>query len=275
MNLGLLQATLFVSAGVDSEEFPKARNTMHSLLDHPLISSRYFFPRPDAPIHPFSVDVEGATLACARYEMHPGAPWLVHFHGNGEVVADWEHEYLPHFRAAGLNVFFAEYRGYGASTGTPGMITMLGDVPPVLAAVGTKPENMVVYGRSVGSIFAVESAYRTPNLGGLVIESGIASPIERILMRVRPEEIGAELAEMMHEAEKHLDHQKKLGAFPGRTLVLHAKHDSMVQRSHAERNAAWAKKSALVLYEHGDHNDVTGVNLDDIVSRVVRFVRGG
>ena len=200
--------------------------------------------------------------------------WLVHFHGNGEVVVDWEYEYLPHFRAAGLNVFFAEYRGYGGSSGTPGMITMLGDVPRVLAAVGTAPENMVVYGRSVGSIFAVEAGYCTPTLGGLVLESGIASPIERILMRVRPEEIGANLADMMHEAEKHLDHQKKLGAYPGRTLVLHAKHDSMVNRSHAERNAAWAKRSELVLYEHGDHNDITGLNRDDIVARVVRFAQG-
>lgn len=246
---------------------------MGSLVDHPLVSSRYFFPRLDPPIEPFSVEVDGAELACARYEVNPAAPWLVHFHGNGEVVADWENEILPHFRAAGLNVFFAEYRGYGASTGSPAMVTMLGDVPRILSAANAPPEKMVVYGRSVGSIFAIEAAYRTPTLGGLVIESGIASPLERILFRVRPEELGVTMAELEHEARMHLDHQMKLGRYPGRTLILHATNDNMVDKSHAERNAKWAKNAELVLYERGDHNDIIALNLEDIVARVARFTR--
>ena len=243
---------------------------MH-IFDHPLISDRYFFPRKDTPTNLVPVEVDGAVLGCARYETNPDAPWLVHFHGNGEVVADYEFDLLPHFQAAGLNVFFAEYRGFGASTGTPAMVTMLGDVPRILSAVGVPFEKIVVYGRSVGSIYAIEAACRAPNLGGLVIESGIASPLERILFRVRPEELGVTAKDLEQEASEHLDHQRKLGQFPGRTLVLHAANDTMVARSHAERNASWAKNAELVLYERGDHNTILAMNLEDIVTRVAKF----
>jgi alpha-beta hydrolase superfamily lysophospholipase len=56
-------------------------------------------------------------------------------------------------------------------------------------------------------------------------------------------------------------------------LVLHAANDTMVDRSHAERNASWAKDAELVLYERGDHNSILAVNLEDIVTRVARFAR--
>ncbi len=245
---------------------------MH-LFDHPLISTRYFFPRQDAPQNPFPVEVDGAVLGCARYVTNPDAPWLVHFHGNAEVVADYETDVLARFQAAGLNVFLAEYRGYGGSTGTPAMITMLRDVPRTLAAVGVPFEKMVVYGRSVGSLYAIEAAYQTPTLRGLVIESGIASPLERILLRVRPEELGVTAQDLETEAGELLDHQRKLAQFPGRTLVLHTTNDTIVDRTHAARNASWAKNAEVVLYERGDHNNILALNLDDIVSRVARFVK--
>lgn len=148
------------------------------------------------------------------------------------------------------------------------MVRMLDDVPKVLAFMGVPHENIVVYGRSVGSLYAIEAAYRAPNLRGLVIESGIASPLERILFRVRPEELGVTSEALAQAANERLDHQNKLARYPGRTLVLHAAHDSMVDQTHAKRNAQWAKQSELVLYEHGDHNNVLNLNVTDIVKRV-------
>jgi len=57
-----------------------------NLLDHPLISERYFFPRADSLDEPFRVETNGIELLCHRTA---GNPMLVHFHGNGEVVSDW------------------------------------------------------------------------------------------------------------------------------------------------------------------------------------------
>ena len=44
---------------------------MNDLLNHPLISQRYFFPRRGFLPEPFWVEVEGAQLACYYYEVDP------------------------------------------------------------------------------------------------------------------------------------------------------------------------------------------------------------
>ncbi len=92
------------------------------ILDHPIVSSRYFFPRREFLPDPYWVEAaDGSRLACHYQAVHPDAKTVVYFHGNGEVVAD----YLPSFpewiTRAGCNVLLAEYRGYGMSSGTPAL----------------------------------------------------------------------------------------------------------------------------------------------------------
>lgn len=243
-----------------------------SILDHHLISERYFFPR-YAPISdPVLVDVGDSVLACHAQHPHAGAPTLLHFHGNGEVVAD----YLPDFADAlvtqGLNVFFAEYRGYGGSTGKPALASMLDDVEAIFQAVGAPEEQVVVYGRSVGSLYAIELASRHAGLRGLVIESGIADPLERVSLRVTAEELGVTDQMLEAAARERLDHQKKLAAFPGPMLVLHARHDHLVSVSHAERLSSWAQgPSELRIFENGDHNSILAFNGAEILEGVRTF----
>ncbi|MFU8806292.1 MAG: alpha/beta hydrolase, partial [Bradymonadaceae bacterium] len=61
------------------------------ILDHPLITERYFFPFDTSPSNPHWVDTGEHRLACYGEMRHPGAMTVIHFHGNGEVVSD----YLP------------------------------------------------------------------------------------------------------------------------------------------------------------------------------------
>ena len=89
----------------------------------------------------------------------------------------------------GWDLLLAEYRGYGGSTGEPLLGRMLDDVEAVLRAAGP-PERLVVFGRSVGSLFALEAVARCPGVAGLVLESAIADPLERLLLRVTPRELG-------------------------------------------------------------------------------------
>jgi acyl-CoA dehydrogenase len=81
---------------------------------------------------------------------------VVHFHGNGEVVADWQGGFEDFIGQLGWDLLLAEYRGYGASTGEPQLGRMLDDVKPILCAAGP-PGKLVAFGRSVGSIFALEA----------------------------------------------------------------------------------------------------------------------
>lgn len=229
-----------------------------SLLDHPVISSRYFFPRASTPSAKNRVDVEvdGATLACAQWDF--GAErTLVHFHGNGEVVADWEGVFPTMAERMGVNLFLAEYRGYGGSSGTPMLGAMLDDVEAIAEAAG---DNLVVFGRSVGSIYAIELADRC-EVHGLVLESGIADVLQRILLRAEPHEFGVDRATIEAEFDERVNHSKKLARYDGPLLILHAVHDHLVGVQHAHDNASDAAGDVTKhLFETGDHNSIFARN---------------
>ncbi|MDJ0838294.1 MAG: alpha/beta hydrolase [Acidobacteriota bacterium] len=244
-----------------------------TVLDHPAINQRYFFPRPSPLPGAFQVDCGDAVLSCYFHRPFPKAKTLVHFHGNGEIVAD----YIPGFVEAvaertGLNCFLAEYRGYGASTGIPLMVTMLGDVKPIIEAIGLPPEELILFGRSVGSLYAVHGASLFGNIAGLVIESGIADSMERILMRVSPADLDCTMEELEAEVDAHLNHRRKLEGYTGPALVMHTRVDGIVDVSHGERLYQWAAgPKDLIIFEEGNHNSILGVNADAYFQALKRF----
>ena len=72
-------------------------------------------------------------------------------------------------------------------------------------------------------------------------------------MRLEPREIGASPAAFA----ARLDHRRKIGAWRGPVLVLHAAGDDLVDAGNAERLASWAGGPAtLRLFERGDHNSI-------------------
>jgi pimeloyl-ACP methyl ester carboxylesterase len=133
-----------------------------TILDHPLVASRYFFPRAVSFPDPYWVTAaDGSRLACAYHVVNPAAKTVVYLHGNGEVVAD----YLPEFPAwlsrAGYNLLLAEYRGYGMSTGQPALVGMLEDVSAIVRSLDIPDRQIVLFGRSLGSLSTASSGIRT------------------------------------------------------------------------------------------------------------------
>lgn len=250
---------------------------MHeSILDHEIVSSRYFFPRAEGFENPFWVECNDARLACYYQKNHADAKTIVFFHGNGEIVADYIDFFVPIFDQLGFNCFLAEYRGYGLSTGNPGLVKMLSDVKPVIQAIEQPPENLVLFGRSVGSIYAIHGASLFPGIAGLIIESGIAEVFERLLLRVLPEEIGITLARMEQEVATYFNVQEKLPLYKGPLLVLHARRDSLVHFSHGQRLYEWSPqpegKKILRIFDNGDHNDIFAVNAQEYIQQLASFL---
>jgi alpha-beta hydrolase superfamily lysophospholipase len=247
-----------------------------AILNHRLISERYFFPRRAPVTTPLFVEAEGARLACYLAAPHPDAQTLVHFHGNGEVVADYIPDYVEALTSAGVNVFLAEYRGYGRSTGEPALGAMLADVEPIFRALGCAPERVIAYGRSVGSIYAIELAARYPQLGGLVLESGISDVLERILLRVQPSDLGVSLATLTAAVSAHLDHAAKLSRYKGPLLVMHAADDDLVDATHAQRNWAAAgcapEQKTLCMFKRGGHNGLMSENWPAYIQALRQFI---
>lgn len=122
-----------------------------SVLDHPLVGERYFFPRPCRIPSPFWVEAGDATLACWYQRTDPRALTVVHFHGNGEVVADYLDGFSDRIAALGCNLLLAGYRGYGMSTGEPRLGRMLEDVGRIVETAGVPPERLVTGARSAAT----------------------------------------------------------------------------------------------------------------------------
>lgn len=200
------------------------------------------------------------------------APVLLHFHGNASR-ADHMLPLAREVAGLGVGVVLAEYRGYGASSGRPSLARMLDDAVAVADATGAPPSSLFVYGRSVGSIYALHVASQRP-VGGLVIESGISDVLVRLLLRVEPSELGVTIDAMRDAAREIVDHRAKMTAYAGPVLVMHTRGDHIVPPSNAVDLAGWAgDRAELVLFERGDHNSIHAFNGAEILSRVTAFVR--
>ncbi len=232
-----------------------------SLLDHPIISQRYFFPRAEAIPQPLWVDCGDVRLACSYHEIDAKAHTLVHFHGNGEVVADYLDGFPELIGRMGFNCFLAEFRGYGGSTGTPQLGRMLEDVQNTIEAIGQPQDKLILFGRSVGSLFAIKAVELFPDVAGLILESAIADPLERLLLRVHPEELGTTPSGFAATVTQAMNIQQRMEHFTKPTLILHTRHDGLIDASHAERLANWCGGPVrLEIFPQGNHNDIMFVN---------------
>ncbi len=240
------------------------------VLAHPLLSSRFFPPRPAFLSDPHFVDVPGARLACWRAG---GEPLVLFFHGNGETADDARREIGADHVGLGAGVWIAEHRGVGGSTGRQTFPALLADAHAILAATGVPPERVIVFGRSIGSLAAIELASRH-RLAGLVLESGIADVGERIRAHARPDELGATDAELDAAIKTRFDHEAKLARHTAPILVLASGRDERIDRTHALRLAVWAGSDdkELVVFPRGRHHEVLSENRDKYLRALRAFL---
>ncbi len=247
----------------------------NSILDSKAISGCYLFPQPRQVKSPLLVAVEDAELACYRRVVDPAARTLLHFHGNGESVADYVPDFADALAELGLNSLFVEYREYGASTGSAQLVAMLGDGESVLRALDLPAERVIALGRSIGSLYAIELAARQPSLSGLILDSGIADPAERFLAYADLEAAGCSREEVEAEVRRHFNHRRKLGSYPGAVLIMHTENDGLIDISHAERNLRWAgaPQKRLIRFPLGNHNTIMAWNQEAYFQAIADFAQ--
>lgn len=246
-----------------------------SILDSTAISGCYLFPQPRRVRDPFLVKVPGAELACYRKVVDPNGLTAVHFHGNGEAVADYVPDMVDELTNLGLNSLIVEYREYGGSSGKAQLVAMLGDGEAALAAAEIPPEKAIVFGRSIGSLYAIELVQRQPNIAGVIIESGIADPAERFLAYANLAAAGLDEEQVFAEVKRHFNHKRKLSGYSGPLLVIHAENDGMIDISHGERIYKWTggSKKRLLRFRHGNHNTIMALNHEEYFKGVAFLAR--
>ena len=233
---------------------------MDGLFDTREFNERLFFPRNDASRLPpdaidLAIEVDGARLHLRWHRPVRDAVTLLLFHGNGEVVADYDHA-AQRFAACGANLAVVDYRGYGRSTGTPTLRDAIGDAPVVVEAlVAAGAGSLVVMGRSLGSAAAAE-LYARPHasIARFVWESGFVDLAALVRRRglVLP-------SPLPPEALATFDSLTKLRHGSRPLLVLHGAEDTLIVPSEARLafDAAGTTEKELVFIAQRGHNDLS------------------
>lgn len=255
------------------------REAHYSALDRPEILSFIFYPRKDFTTAPpnardYFIAVDKDIFISCRFYIHgQGSPSILYFHGNGEVVSD--HDYIaPMYNELGINLFVADYRGYGASGGTPALSATISDASIIFKAFaemlqGEEYNNRIfVMGRSLGSISAIEIAYHYQGqIRGLIIESGFASFANLLFhLGLGADSLGIEDAEFPNLA--------KVRTVTVPTLIIHGENDHLISVTEAEalfQNSAARNKRLLVIPRAG-HNDILWVGKESYFQAIKEFV---
>jgi fermentation-respiration switch protein FrsA (DUF1100 family) len=250
----------------------------YSVLDRPEILMFLFHPRPGwgasgagSGGEDILIPVEGDVQIGARFHRcDNAAATILFFHGNGEIVADYD-EMGTVYNRIGVNFLPVDYRGYGRSTGRPTIAAMMRDSHIIFDFANNWLRDkgcqgpLILMGRSLGSASALELAshYRD-RVDGLIVESGFAfsGPLLQLL--------GIDLRAIDFEEESGLGNIEKIQGFDKPTLIIHAELDHIIPFSDGQAlyNASPARDKTLLKITAANHNDIFMRGLPDYMAAI-------
>ena len=197
----------------------------------------------------------GGTLLEGWWAENPersGSPVVLYFGGNAEDVL-YAAESARELHARRLLVIC--YRGYGGSQGKPSQAALYQDGLAVydwaVRQPGVAPEDLVVFGRSLGSSVATYLAAHRPVRAAILVTpfdsmtevAGRHYPIFPIRLLIRNPFPSTEHARRAHVP----------------VLVIAGGRDDIIPAEHAERLLqAWAGPKEMHLLAGAGHNDIEG-----------------
>ncbi len=179
-----------------------------------------------------------------------GQPTLLYIHGNAGTLAD-RAERISNYQSHGRGVLIMSYRGYSGSTGRPSERANVSDAVlayDTLRGWGVEPEDIIVYGESIGSGIAVQVAKQRP-ISGLVLDAPYTSIVD--VAELHYPYLPGRL--MMRDRYETLRHLKKVEA---PLLVIHGEIDQIIPVEMGRKVAASAPGPAeIVTFPEAGHTD--------------------
>jgi uncharacterized protein len=123
---------------------------------------------------------DGETIIAWYGTAKPGQPTILYFHGNGGAL-EIRRERIAKYLNRGRGMFIMAYRGYSGSTGQPSEAANVADAKlayDTLVADGVRPEDIIIYGESLGTSVATQVAAEK-KARGLILDSAFTSMVER------------------------------------------------------------------------------------------------
>lgn len=175
---------------------------------------------------------------------------VLYFHGNRDNLQRWG-AYAPDFTSLGYDFFAPDYRGYGKTSGEPDEHDYFADAERVYDYLRTRyaPEQIVLYGRSLGSGLATYLAARVP-ARMLVLETPFDNIRGLMASHLRREVLPFEPA-FRFPNDRHLD----MADLP--VLIFHGTRDRVVPFASAAKLKQFLNPGdEFVTIEGGTHNNL-------------------
>jgi len=238
----------------------------YSSLDRPEVLAFLFHPREAYPDQTTPDSAQDVLIPVAddvavggRFHMaHPEGPNILFFHGNGEIVADYD-DLGPIYNQMGINFMPVDYRGYGRSGGRPTVAAMMQDCHTIFEFArywlldNRHQGPLIVMGRSLGSASALELAWKYPEqIDALIIESGFAyvKPLLQLL--------GVNVTAIGFEESAGFGHLDKIKTFQKPALIIHAEYDHIIPFSDGQAlyDACASPDKRFLKIPGANHNDI-------------------
>lgn len=175
---------------------------------------------------------------------------LLFFHGNAGNISH-RLDSIRQFHSLGLSVLIVDYRGYGQSGGRAHEAGMYRDADAAWTFLTTKmgiaPDDIIIFGRSLGGSIAARLAAHTEPLA-LIVESAFTS-VPDIASELYPWLPARWLSRMRHPTQEHVANTRSP------VLVIHSRDDEIIPYHHGERIFESAGGRGALLTLRGSHND--------------------
>ena len=194
------------------------------------------------------------------------APVIVHFHGNGEQLADLG-LVVSRLRQSGFGVLAVEYPGYGLAPGSPSQATLLSAAREAVAhareRLGVPKERIVLSGQSLGSGVASQLAAQGEGTALVLLSPFTSMP-----------ELAARLFPALPVGQLVLDRFDTRAIAPAvriPVLIVHGDRDEIVPFSMGEELARTFPDARLKRVAGAHHNDLWHDHGDEIASAIAAF----
>jgi fermentation-respiration switch protein FrsA (DUF1100 family) len=176
---------------------------------------------------------------------------ILYFHGNAGSLAGWQ-DIWEDIRPTGFDLLIIDYRGYGKSTGKISENGLYLDAEASyneLLSAGYKENQIIIYGRSIGTGVAMECAVRKKPRA-LILESPFTSLVD-LASQIYPFFFPSLILKY------HFDNQAKASLLSVPVLILHGDADEIIDHSHSLKLYNQLKHDKeICIIRHGGHNDL-------------------
>lgn len=204
---------------------------------------------------------DGAGIVSWRTDGKAGWPTILYLHGNAGNLAS-RADRFQRYQTRGFAVMMMSWRGYSGSSGNPSEANNVADAQlayDMLRAQGVPPEDIVVYGESLGSGVAIQLAGERP-VAALILDAPYTSIVDVALLTypylpVRP------LLIDRYESDRHI---KRVRA---PVLILHGERDAIIPvRMGRAIHEMSPEPKKLALFPDGGHVDLDDYGAVDVVA---------